>query len=136
MALTLFLPCACATTGPVTADRIRADMASIKNDIEANRGAMSRLKDRRVGKTGFYYIVDTDGRVLAHPQQALVGSSFRDHWFINTIIARGSGCLSYRLGNRTHMVYFDRLNDSELLCFSILADDLPQPADCPQAEGQ
>lgn len=134
VALAFFLPGACATTGPVTADRVRADMASIIRDIDENRGAVDRLKDRRIGKTGFYYIVDTEGRVLAHPQQALVGSSFRDHWFINTIIERGSGCITYRLGNRTHLVFFDRINDWEILCFSILAQDMPNHGDCPQAE--
>ncbi|MBN2159232.1 MAG: Cache 3/Cache 2 fusion domain-containing protein [Spirochaetes bacterium] len=133
-ALALVLPCGCATTGPVTADRIRADMASVVKSIRANRGTIDRLNDRRVGKTGFYYIVDTNGRVVAHPQKALIGSSFRDHWFVNTIIDRGTGCISYRLGSRTHLVFFNRLDDWEILCFSILADDLTQPADCPQVE--
>jgi hypothetical protein len=127
----------CASTGPVTSSRIRDDMASIKKDFAAGKNIVERLKNKRIGKTGFYYIVNFDGTVVFHPQSALIGSSFKDHWFIEKLAADRSGCMMYRLGNRTHVIFFDQINDSEILCFSILADELRQPPlDCQQLELQ
>lgn len=125
----------CATAGPVTAGRIRTDMASIRQDVAVNRNAITLLRNKRVGKTGFYYVVDSDGRVVFHPQAALIGSSFRDHWVINQLLSEKTGCLTYQLGNRKHLVFYEPLNESEILCLSIISDDIVQlPADCRQAE--
>jgi hypothetical protein len=125
----------CASTGPVTSSRIRDDIASIKKDFAAGKNIIEHLKKKRIGKTGFYYIVDLEGTVVFHPQSALIGSSFKDHWFIDKLTADRTGCMMYRLGNRTHVVYFDQISESEIICFSILADDLSQPPlDCQQLE--
>ena len=98
---------------------------------------VERLKNRRLGKSGFYYIVDFEGTVVFHPQSALIGTSFKDHWFIEKLTGEKTGCMMYRLGNRTHVIYFDQISDSEILCFSILADDLRQPPlDCQMLELQ
>jgi hypothetical protein len=127
----MILATGCATTGPVTAARIRAEMSSIKNDIAANRSSMNMLKDRRVGKTGFYYIMDAEGTVVFHPRPALIGNSFRDHWFVKQILTEKAGCLTYQLGNRTHVIFYEQLNDEETLCLSIVSDDFSQlPVDC------
>jgi hypothetical protein len=121
----------CVTAVPVTVDRIRSEMAEIKKNIAENRGSIEKLKDKRVGTTGYYYIVDTDGSVVFHPQSALIGSSFKNNRFISKIIEEKTGCLANQLGNRVHMVFYDQLNDSEILCLSILSDDLhAPPADC------
>jgi hypothetical protein len=133
----IILPLAigCTTATLVTSSTIRKDMVTIKQDINVNRSAMNSLKNKRVGDTGFYYVVDIEGNVVFHPQMALIGSSFKNHWFINKIITERSGCLTYPLGNRTHVVYFEQLNDSEILCLSIISDDIRQTTtDCRQAE--
>jgi hypothetical protein len=121
----------CATAVPVTMDGIKTEMASIKKDIARNRDNIEKLKSIRVGTTGYYYVVDTDGTVVIHPQAALIGSSFKNNRFINKIIADKTGCISNQLGNRMHMVFFDQLNDSEILCLSILSDDVRSlPQEC------
>jgi hypothetical protein len=117
----------CSSIGPVTSSRISGDIASIKKDIAAGKNVTDQLRKKRVGKTGFYYIIDFEGTVVFHPQSALIGTSFKDHWFTNKLIADRNGCLMYRLGNRTHVVFFEQVGESEILCFSILADDLSKP---------
>ena len=94
---------------------------------------MNSLRDRRVGKTGFYYVLDSDGRVVFHPRPALIGTSFSKTWFINQLLTEKSGCLTYTLGNRTHYLFFLPLNDSEILCLSIVSEDFPQPVECEAA---
>jgi hypothetical protein len=123
----------CATVSLVTSDRIRSDITSIKRGYNADRNYIKKLKDRRVGKTGFYYIIDSNGTVIFHPQAALVGSNFNNHWFVNQILTDKSGCITYQLGNRTHVVFFESLGDSEILCLSLVADELQQlPGECKQ----
>ncbi len=121
----------CASTGPVTPSRIKKELSSIQRSIGRDRGAIEGLGRLRMGRSGFYYVVDGEGRVVFHPQSALIGSSFKNHWFINRIISEGTGCISFRLGNRTHLVFFERINDFEVLCFSILADEMARlPGEC------
>ena len=125
----------CASVGPVTPNRIRAEIASIKSDLAAGKNIIDQLKNKRLGKSGFYYIVDFDGTVVFHPQSALIGSSFKDHWFINKLTTDRSGCMMYRLGNRTHVIFFEQVSNNDILCFSILADDLSKPPlDCQMAQ--
>ncbi|MBN1496173.1 MAG: hypothetical protein JXA07_05350 [Spirochaetes bacterium] len=125
----------CVSCGTLSAGRIRSGMASIIKEVAANRGAISLLKNKRVGKTGFYYVVDSDGRVVFHPQAALIGTIFKDDWFISQLLLEKKGCLAYQLGNRKHLVFYEPLNGGEILCLSIISDDLGQvPADCSQPE--
>jgi len=125
----------CVTSGTLSVGRIRSGMDSIIKDVAANRGAISLLKNKRVGKTGFYYVVDSDGRVVFHPQAALIGTIFKDDWFISQLLMEKKGCLAYQLGNRKHLVFYEPLNDTEILCLSIISDDVGQvPADCRQPE--
>ena len=133
--LALALVSGCATAVIITGDSINAQMASIKNEINLNRESINKLKNTRVGATGFFYVIDTDGSVVFHPQSAIIGSSFKNHWFINKILEEKTGCLTYQLGNRTHVIFFDQLNDSEMLCLSIVSDDLQSlPAHCRQKD--
>lgn len=131
----LLLAAGCTTATLVTSSTIRKEMSAIKQDITLNRSSIESLKNKRVGGTGFYYIVDIDGKVVFHPQAALIGTSFKNHWFIDKIINERSGCLTYQLGNRTHVVYFEQLNDFEILCLSIVSNDIKQAVtECRQAE--
>ncbi len=124
----------CATIKPATVEEIRTEMAAIIRDINTNRNVINSLGNRRVGKTGYYYILDSDGRVVFHPRQALIGSTFNRTWFINQLLTERSGCLTYTLGNRTHYLFFSPINDSEILCLSIVSEDLPNPVECKAAE--
>jgi hypothetical protein len=124
----------CATLGPVTMTGIRTDLESVSRKISANRSFMDSLRDRRIGKTGYYYVLDTDGKVVFHPRTALIGSSFSKIWFIDQLLAEKSGCLTYTLGNRTHYLIFIPLDDSEILCLSITSEDLSGLVECKTAQ--
>ncbi|HPL15052.1 MAG TPA: Cache 3/Cache 2 fusion domain-containing protein [Spirochaetota bacterium] len=123
----------CATKRPVTSDRIKAEMAAIIRNIATDRTVMNSLREKRVGKTGFYYVLGADARVVFHPRQALIGTSFSKTWFVSQLLTRKTGCLTYTLGNRTHFLFFSPINDSEILCLSIVSEDIPQPVECEAA---
>ncbi len=124
----------CATIKAITSDGIKNDMAAISREIDANRSAMNALRDRRVGKTGFYYVLNSDGRVVFHPRLALIGTSFSKVWFVNQLLEEKSGCFTYVLGNRNHYLFYAPINDFEILCLSIISDDLPPGVECKAAQ--
>ena len=124
----------CATLKPVTPAGIRTDMEALCREITVNRSVINTLRDKRVGKTGFYYVLDSEGRVVFHPRPALIGTSFSKVWFINQLLTEKSGCLTYTLGNRTHYLFFQPLDESEILCLSIVSDDLSRPVECKAAQ--
>ncbi len=127
----------CATVRPVTPDGIKSEMDSIKREIARDRSYMQKLKTMKVGATGFFYVVDTNGTVVFHPQSTLIGVSFKNNWFMQGVIAGKSGCLTYRLGLRMYVILYEPLNASEILCLSILAGDMRAlPAECVQAHGK
>ena len=120
----------CATFSPASIDAIHADMESVARGISVDRSYMYTLGNRRIGKTGYYYVLDTDGRVVFHPRSALIGTSFSKVLFIDQLLGEKSGCLTYTLGNRKHYLFFMHIDDSEILCLSIVSEDLPQAVEC------
>lgn len=130
----VMLSTGCATIAAISSDSIRNDMTVISREIDSNRSSMNTLRDRRVGKTGFYYVLDSDGRVVFHPRPALIGSSFSKVWFVNQLLEEKSGCITYILGNRKHYLFYKPINDFEILCFSITSDDLPPGVECKAAQ--
>ena len=62
---------------------ISDELNLVKKNINDNRNYLYKIKTKRVGKSGFYYILDNNGKVIFHPQALLIGRSFKDFWFAN-----------------------------------------------------
>lgn len=54
------------------------------------------IKKEKVGKTGYYYLVDTRGNVLVHPDKKLAGKNLNKYPFMQTILKNRNGSLTYR----------------------------------------
>jgi hypothetical protein len=117
----------CATTGPVSGYAIKMEIAKVKKKIESDRSFILKLKDKRISRGGFFFIMDNEGRLVYHPQSLLVGRSFKDDWLISIIIKEKSGCLRYTSGNQELYIFYDRLNAGEIICLSIASTDLSSP---------
>ncbi|MFC1669794.1 hypothetical protein ACFL20_05325 [Spirochaetota bacterium] len=98
---------------------ISNDLNAVKKSINNDRNYILKIKNMRQGKSGFYYILDNDGKVIYHPHALLVGRSFKKFWFVKGILKNKSGCYRYVLGNREHLIFFDKLNKREIICLSI-----------------
>lgn len=125
--------CRSAITPSIPA--ISADMEEHVKKAASRSLDRDSLRSRRVGKSGYYYVVDADGRVVMHPSAMLEGRNFGSLWFMQQVLARRQGCLRYRLGDRTYAIFFVPLGEREILCLSVLADELRSGfLDCPLAE--
>ena len=135
LACTVVLAVSCASTKLISVPMVRSELAAIRDGIDRDPSSITRLAVRRVGATGFYYVLDGNGTVVSHPQSALVGTNFRQHWLFALLEREKNGCVTYQLGRRIHAVFFERLEDGGAVCLSILVNELsPPPADCIQPE--
>jgi hypothetical protein len=99
--------------------------------IALDRGCLNQLSKYRVGDTGFFYVIDTEGTVVMHSRKALIGSSFNSLAWVETIKTERSGCFKYTLGRRVYAVIYKPLSEKEILCLSIEAVELPgRGSDC------
>jgi len=132
----IFFP-QCSGITVVDENRINKDFNSMLEAVKKDRKNVYSIKDRRVGKTGFYYIINRNGLVVFHPQAVLIGSDFKRYWFIDEILEAGSGCISYSIGNMNQMVFFKPINKSEILCLSIDRNEIVgAPVNCSRSNRQ
>jgi len=76
------------------------------------------------GKNGFFFAIDSECRILFHPNPVLIGSKFDKSDFVREITGRRSGCLSYDFMGKKHLIFFEPVNDEDILCFSIPASSV------------
>ncbi len=124
LSCTVILLAGCAGMQRYSTSRLTSNLARVKSRIELDRKYMFRLKDRRIGRSGFYYILDRNGTIVFHPQSFLIGNSFKRYWFVEKILQRRRGCLRYSLGKKGHVVFFEPLGEDEILCLAILAEEV------------
>lgn len=124
--LLLFMP-GCASGRNVSINQLNMDFSRVKSSLNRSGPNYQKLNKYHVGKTGFYYIINTEGIVVHHPQALLIGRSFREYWFIEMILREQSGCLQYSIDDRQHTIYFKPLNNDLILCLSIMSDEVHDP---------
>jgi hypothetical protein len=120
---------ASCSSSMVNTRSIKMEMSGVKRMIQGDRAMIARLKDKRINKRGFFYVIDSTGRVIYHPQELLIGRNFSNYWFIKHILQERSGCLSYTVGDQDHYIFYESLQGGEILCYSVAALDLEGPAE-------
>lgn len=104
----------------------------IKNDagLRENAGSI------RVGNSGYFYIIDSNGRIAAHPQKALVGFMFEDNPLVKKMRSGKRGCVLQRFDGASRMVLFATLDSGDIVCLSISPDEIDGGMfQCPDAGG-
>ena len=121
--IALTLP-SCRSMPRVHLSKVNLEISKVKSAISRSRDNIILLKDKRVGNSGFYYIINNDGVVIFHPQSVLIGRSFKKFWFIDAILKEKSGCLKYYVGEKEQTIYYRDINEYEILCFSIMSEEV------------
>jgi len=109
----------CAGSSVVDTPAIYKNYDSVIASLKKDRRNYYELRTKRVGVSGYYYIIDRDGLVVFHPRTVLIGADLKGYWFISQVLESGSGCFHYKLGNINHLVFFRPINVNETLCLSI-----------------
>ena len=105
-------------------DSIRKELYSVRREISMHTDGMSFLKDRRVGETGYFYIISKQGIVIYHPNQIIIGRSFNGFDFIRQIIEKQEGVLRYSREGLNYRIYFAPMDNDNILCLSIPENEI------------
>ena len=128
--VTIILPimlCSCASS-TVTERNIRMELSRAKRMIQTDRDKMVKLKDKKVNKRGFFYVIDNSGLVVYHPQELLIGRNFSNYWFIQSHFKEPQR-MSELPGRHPGALYLFDINRSQILCYSVSAADMEGPLD-------
>ena len=110
----------CASTGKTDGTALEEEFASVRQAVIKDSRAIEELHRSEVApETGYYYILNRQGRIIHHPNKILVGANFSTYPFIKEIIARGAGCLHHGAGEASLLMIFRPLGNGEILCLSV-----------------
>ena len=109
----------CSSTTVITGSTLVKDMNGIKARLESDINYAYELKDHRVGKTGYYYILSRSGVVVFHPRAVLIGSRMNNLGFVREVLQKESGCLSYGIEDKRLLIFFTPIGGENILCLSI-----------------
>jgi hypothetical protein len=115
---------ACSSSQKITRKTIDDDILNAMNMINNNKINYLRLGEKQIGKTGFYYIINSEGRVVFHPQLILIGKSFKGLWFIEPVLKVNDGCINYSVSGNRNYLFYKKINNDEILCFSIMQEEI------------
>jgi hypothetical protein len=92
--------------------------------LNENGGVSEKVRDLRVGETGYYYIINSAGTVILHPKKMLEGMKFQDNPMVRKIIREGKGCIRQNIEGQDRIIFYRALNNDRVLCLTINASDI------------
>jgi methyl-accepting chemotaxis protein len=87
----------------------------------------------KVGSEGYCFILDPEGRILAHPDKDLIFKDMSDRDFIQTMMARKSGFIEYQWQGLTKYMAFSQVPETGWIV-ALAADQSDLMADASQLQ--
>ncbi len=121
----------CMHKSPVRRETIATEIDGMIQVLQRNLSPESRFSENKIGKTGYFYLIDAEGTVLFHPQSALTGMSFSDNPLIKRIMEKKSGCIIQFFEGMNKTVFFKPAGNNSIICFTISTAEISGPVgDC------
>lgn len=117
----------CARDVLIRKHKIDSEFDRIIRGVNRNSEFLSTLKDRRLGLSGYFYVIDYEGRIIYHPKEALIGMNFRDNPFVKRLLQRKSGCIEQHIEGRSRVIVFRVIDAYRILCLSIASFEIDLP---------
>lgn len=108
----------------VSVSSIREDMTATMNSLNRSGLDIRDLNRRRVGRSGYYYVVNSEGVILSHPQSAMAGFRLGENPFIRYILVHKHGCVIQTIEGKHRVILFRTLKDNSTLCLTIPATEV------------
>lgn len=101
----------------LTYDSINKSLSQMTERINSNRSTILRLD--KEGAPGYYYIIDSRGRIIYHPEKSLIGKDFSRYPFVKKILEEKNGSFAMETGGKDTSVFYRELKDGSVLCYTI-----------------
>jgi hypothetical protein len=92
--------------------------------LNVNDDAYEKVRDMRLGETGYYYIIDSAGTVILHPKKMLEGMKFQDNPMVRKIIREGKGCIRQNIEGQDRIIFYRTIKNGRVLCLTINSSDI------------
>ena len=123
-AITALFFASCASSSAVKGVSIAGNIEREAAALNKNMERVYRLKSKRVAASGFYYIIDRDGRIVFHPRAILIGADMGSMNFISALIQHGNGCIEYTVDGRVFVIFSRLIDHNNILCLSIPKEEI------------
>lgn len=107
-------------TEPYLEKRVQNQAESIDNHhtIDAD------LSAERIGEGGFFYIIDSTGRCIMHPNVVVLGAFFGELPSVKEVLLHDRGIVRENADGMRRVIVYRRLYDGSILCLSIDTKEL------------
>jgi len=103
----------------ITGRNIKTELNAVAESIIKDRSVVYTLDQKKVGATGYFYIIRTDGTISYHPKKALINFNFSEYSFAKKILKEKNGCLVSSADNKTRYIFYCGIGMEEILCLTI-----------------
>ncbi len=124
-ALAAFL--SCATGSMLESNEVSAEFRKTFEPLYRSPLAIDSIRQRRVGATGYYYLVSPQGIIIYHPQSAIVGMNFSENPLVKRIMREKNGCLRHLFEGTEKVLIFRPLADGSILCLTLSTGEITDP---------
>jgi hypothetical protein len=114
----------CARDALIRKNKVDSEFDRIIRDIHRNSKYLSTLKNKRLGLSGYFYVIDYEGRIIYHPKEALIGMNFKDNPFVRRLLKKQSGCIEQHIEGRNRVIVFRVIDAYRILCLSIASFEI------------
>lgn len=105
---------------------INRELRAVAESIKNNRSLVYTLDQKKVGTSGYFYIMRSDGRISYHPKKGLINFSFSDYAFAKRILSERNGCVVSTADRITRYIFYCEIDKNEILCLTM---------DCSEVDG-
>ncbi len=120
----LILSAGCLHKSPLRRESLTAEIDRTAAVLSRDMSRYDEIKNRRVGTSGYFYVIDGEGTVLFHPQGALAGMSFSAVPMVQRILEKKKGCLSQSIEGMEKIVLFRPARGGRTLCLTVSVRDI------------
>lgn len=117
--LLILFSAGCASTQIIKKNNIQHDVAAYAHEINQNPSRAGSVIRLRIGKSGIYYVLNSEGVVIAHPNAMLCGRDFSQVPYVPVVLKQRTGFISQDGDGMNRDIYFAEINESAVLCFAI-----------------
>ncbi len=126
-AVTLAAAISCATGPMMESNEVSAEFRKTFEPLYRSPLAIDSIRQRRVGATGYYYLVSPQGVIIYHPQSAIVGMNFSENPLVKRIMREKNGCLRHLFEGTEKILIFRPLADGSILCLTLSTAEIADP---------
>jgi len=113
----------CATTS-INEYNAQKEIDNQVKSIKKSRDYVYKLDNKTIGKSGYYYILRSNGKIAYHPKKALINADFSSFSFVKLILTERNGKIIMEEAGVSRYIFFREIDKNEILCLTIDKSDL------------